>query len=77
MTGSRSRRVDAIIVVAAMLGLIAFAPAIRSFELRHLKAFAALLVAIISFGVVLYDTSVQIERLEWQRWRRLKLPSSP
>src|SRR5450631_3342465 len=42
--------VDAIIVVAAVLALIAFAPAIRSFESRHLKASIAILLALLAFG---------------------------
>jgi hypothetical protein len=69
--------VDAIIVVAAMLALIAFASAIRSFESRHVKAFIALLIAILAFGAVLYDTSVQIGRLEGPRLEALELSSSP
>jgi hypothetical protein len=69
--------VDAIIVVAAMLGLIAFAPAIRSFESRHVKAFIALIIAIVAFGAVLYDTSLHIGRLEGPRLEALELSSSP
>jgi hypothetical protein len=69
--------VDSIIVVAAVLGLISFASAIRSFETRHLKASIAILVALIAFGVVLYDTSAQIGRLEGPRLEALELASSP
>jgi hypothetical protein len=69
--------VDAIIVVAAVLGLIAFATAIRSFESRHVKASIAILLALLAFGVVLYDTSVQVGRLEGPRLEALELSSSP
>jgi hypothetical protein len=69
--------VDAIIVVAAVLGLISFASAIRSFESRHVKASIAILIALIAFGVVLYDTSVQIGRLAGPRLEALELASSP
>jgi len=69
--------VDAIIVVAAVLGLISFASAIRSFESRHVKASIAILIALLGFGVVLYDTSVQIGRLEGPRLEALELASSP
>ena len=69
--------VDAIIVVAAVLGLISFASAIRSFEARHVKASIAILIALIAFGVALYDTSVQIGRLEGPRLEALELASSP
>jgi hypothetical protein len=69
--------VDAIIVVAALLGLIAFASAIRSFESRHVKAFIALFIAVAAFGLVLYDTSLHIGRLEGPRLEALELSSSP
>jgi len=69
--------VDAIIVVAAVLGLIGFASAIRSFESRHVKASIAILAALIAFGAVLYDTSLQIGRLEGPRLEALELASSP
>ena len=69
--------VDAIIVVAALLGLIAFASAIRRFESRHVIASIAILIALIVFGVVLYDTSVKIGRLEGPRLEALELSSSP
>jgi hypothetical protein len=69
--------VDAIIVVAALLGFIGFATALRSFESRHLKASIALLIALLGFGVVLYDTSLHIGRLEGPRLEALELASSP
>jgi hypothetical protein len=69
--------VDAIIVVAAVLGFIGFASAIRSFESRHIRAFVALTVAVIAFGAVLYDTSLHIGRVEGPRLEALELSSSP
>jgi hypothetical protein len=57
--------------------LIAFATAIRAFESRHVKASAALLIALIGFGAVLYDTSVHIGRVEGPRLEALELSSSP
>ena len=69
--------VDAIVVVAALLALIAFARSIRTYESRHVKAFAALVVAVALFTVVLYDASVRIGRLERPRLRELELVSSP
>jgi hypothetical protein len=69
--------VDAIIVVAAVLALIGFARSIGRFEARHLVASIALLIALVAFGVVLYDTSVHIGRLEGPRLRELELSSSP
>jgi hypothetical protein len=69
--------VDAIIVVAALLGLAAFASAIRTFQSRHLRAFIAILIAVIVFGVVLYDSSIKIGRLEGPRLEALEASSSP
>jgi hypothetical protein len=69
--------VDAIIVVSAALGLIAFAAAIRSFESRHLKASFIILAAVIAFGMLLYDASVRIGQLEGPRLEELELASSP
>jgi len=62
--------VDAIILVAAVLALISFGSAIRSFESRHVRASAA-------FGVVVYDASLKIGRLEGPRLEALELASSP
>jgi hypothetical protein len=69
--------VDAIIIVAAVLCFIAFATAIRNFEARHVKVFIALAIALAAFGIVLYDTSLQIGRLEGPRLEALELSSSP
>jgi hypothetical protein len=69
--------VDAIIIVAAVLGLIGYATAIAKFESHHIRASIALLIALVVFGVVLYDTSVHIGRLEGPRLEALELSSSP
>ena len=69
--------VDAVIVVAAVLALIAFARSIRRFESRHVLASIAILIALTVFAVVLYDTSMHIGRLEGPRLRELELQSSP
>lgn len=68
---------DAIVVVAAILALIAFAPSLRYFHTHHLKGSIAILVAVIAFGVVLYDASLKIGRLEGPRLHELELASSP
>jgi hypothetical protein len=69
--------VDAVIVVAAVLALIGFATAARNFESRHLKASIAVLIALLAFSAVLYDTSVHIGRVEGPRLEALELASSP
>ena len=68
---------DAIVVVAAALALVAYARSIRTFQARHLRAFVALAVAVIVFGVVLYDASTKLGNLEGPRLRELELASSP
>jgi hypothetical protein len=69
--------VDAVVIVAALLGLIGFAQSIRSYESRHLRASLAILVALVVFGVVIYDASLTIGRLAGPRLRELELASSP
>jgi hypothetical protein len=69
--------VDAIVVVAALLGLMGFASNIRRFESHHVKGSVAVLIALIAFGVVLYDASVRIGRVEGPRLEALEAASSP
>jgi hypothetical protein len=69
--------VDAVVIVAALFGLIAFAPSLRNFGSRHVKASLIILAALTVFGIVLYDTSLKIGRLEGPRLRELELASSP
>ena len=69
--------VDAVIIVAAVLALIGFASAARSFEARHLKGSIALLIALVAFSVVLYNTSERIGQLAGPRLEALEQASSP
>ena len=69
--------VDAIIVVAALFSLIAFASAIRKFEARHVRGSIVILIGLIAFGAVLYDASLRIGRVEGPRLEALELSSSP
>ena len=69
--------VDAIVVVAAALALIAYARSIRRFEARHVRAFIALALALLLFAIVLYDASLHIGNLAGPRLRELELASSP
>ena len=69
--------VDAIIVVAAVLALLGYASALRGFRARHVSASIALLVAVIVFGVVLYDASMKIGKFEGPRLEALEASSSP
>ena len=69
--------VDAIIVVAAVLALAGYATAIRDFRARHVRASIALLIAVMVFGVVLYDASMKIGKVEGPRLEALEASSSP
>jgi hypothetical protein len=69
--------IDAIVVAAALLGLIAFASDIRRFESHHVKASIAILIGLMAFGVVLYDASLRIGRVEGPRLEALEAASSP
>ena len=69
--------IDAIVVIAASLGLIGFAANIRRFESRHVRASIALLIAFCAFGLVLYDASMKIGRVEGPRLEALEAASSP
>ena len=69
--------VDATVVVAAALALVAYARTIRHFEARHVRAFIALAIAVGLFGFVLYDASMYLGTLEGPRLRQLELDSSP
>jgi hypothetical protein len=69
--------IDASIVVAALLGLIAYATAIRRFESRHVIASIAILLVLVVFGIALYEASVKIGRTEGPRLEALEAASSP
>ncbi len=69
--------IDAVIVVAAALGFVAFAAKLRSFEARHVRASIIILVAVIAFAGVLYKASERIGQLAGPRLEALEASSSP
>jgi hypothetical protein len=69
--------IDAVVVVAALLALFAYARSIETFEARHLRAFAVLAVALVLFGFVLYDAAMRIGSVAGPRLQELELASSP
>ena len=69
--------VDAVVVVAALLGLIGFSSAMRRFEARHLVASVLICIALVVFGLALHDASVRIGRIEGPRLEALEQASSP
>jgi hypothetical protein len=69
--------IDAVIVVAALFGLIAYVPSLERLERRHLSVFAVLLVAVIGFAFVIFSTGGYIGNLVGPKLRELELSSSP
>ena len=69
--------VDAVIVVTALFGLIAFARSLERFEARHFWAFIVLLTVLAGFGVVLYTTSDRLGDMVGPTLHDLEAASSP
>jgi hypothetical protein len=69
--------VDAVVVVAALLALLAFALDSRRFESRHFAASLLLLVVLVVLGVTLHDASVALGRIAGPRLEALEEASSP
>jgi hypothetical protein len=69
--------VDAVLVVAAVLGLVAFAPELEDFEERHVWAAVALALCLVLFALVLWDAGHRIGTVYGPRLRELELASSP
>lgn len=68
---------DATVVVAAVLALLAYARSIEKFEARHRRAFLLLGVALLAFAAALYYGSVYLGDVAGPRLRELELASSP
>jgi hypothetical protein len=69
--------VDAVIVVAAVFGLFAFARSLEKFEKRHFRAFAVLLVVLIGFAAVLYLAGNHLAEVAGPTLENLESASSP
>jgi hypothetical protein len=69
--------VDAVIVVAALFGLVAFARTLKKFETRHFWAFIVLLVVLIGFGIVIYTAGNRIGDVMGPTLHDLEAASSP
>jgi hypothetical protein len=69
--------VDAVIIISAVFGLVAFARSLERLESRHLWAFMVLLLALIGFGAVLYLAGGRLGEVMGPRLRELELSSSP
>ena len=69
--------VDAVIVVSAFFGLIAFASTLRRYESRHIWMFVSLMVALTGFAVVLYLAGNRLGDLMGPQLQMLESASSP
>jgi hypothetical protein len=69
--------VDAVIIVAALIGFIAYLPSLKRLEAGHFWRFLALLMAVIGFGVVVVMAGKHIGNLVGPDLRQLELDSSP
>ncbi len=69
--------VDAVIVVTALFGLVAFARSLEKFEARHFRAFIILLVVLAGFGVVLYTAGNHLGNVVGPALHDLEVSSSP
>ena len=69
--------VDAVIVVAALIGLVAFAPSLKRLETSHFWGFIVLLLAVIGFGAVVISAGGYLGGLVGPTLHDLEAASSP
>ena len=68
--------VDAVIILAALLGLLAYARRLERFESHHRRAFFILTLVVLGFGVVIYRTGSRVGHLVGPELRELEFSSS-
>ena len=69
--------VDAVIVVAALFALMAFARTLKRIEQRHFWMFLIVLVVVLGFGAVIYIAGNRLGEMVGQPLRELESSSSP
>jgi hypothetical protein len=69
--------VDAIVVVAAALGILAFARSLERLERRHFWAFAVLILALVCFALVLFEAGRQLGHVVGPKLVELEQASTP
>jgi hypothetical protein len=69
--------VDAVIVVSALFGLVAFARTLRKFESHHFWLFLVLLLSVLGFSAVIYIAGNHLGDTVGQTLRDLEAASSP
>jgi hypothetical protein len=69
--------VDAVIVVSALFGIVAFARSLKKFEKRHFWAFIILLMAVFGFALVIYMAGNRLGDVVGPTLHNLEDASSP
>jgi hypothetical protein len=69
--------VDAVIIVAAVLGLCAYLPSLERFETRHRWAALVLILVLAGFGWVVFSAGNRLGTLVGPRLHELEVSSSP
>jgi hypothetical protein len=69
--------IDAVIVVSALFGLVAFARSLEKFEARHFRAFITLAILLTGFGLVLYIAGNHLGDVVGPKLQELEAASSP
>ena len=69
--------VDAVIIIAALIGLIAYARSLERLEKRHWWVFVAVLAGLVGFVYVIFWTGGYIGNLYGPKLRELEISSSP
>lgn len=69
--------VDAVIVVAALFGLVSFARSLKKFEARHFWASIVLAIVLLGFGVALYSAGNHLGNMVGPKLHDLEAASSP
>jgi hypothetical protein len=69
--------VDAVILVAAIIALFAYARSIEHFGARHRRAAVILVVALVGFGWVVYSAGLRLGDVYGPRLHELEEASSP
>jgi hypothetical protein len=69
--------VDAVIVVSALFGLVAFARTLKKFEKRHFWSFLILALVVLGFGAVIYMAGSRLGEVVGPSLQDLESASSP
>jgi hypothetical protein len=69
--------VDAVIVVSALFGLVAFARSLKKLEKHHFWSFLILMIVVLGFGAVIYLAGNRLGEMMGQPLRDLEAASSP